>query len=88
MTRQEALQIPDLCIEVTPLVEDFFYSMLEGKGEINHSGSNDRIKTLAEDYLNGKVKELPPFMQAVDAAKRMYDNLQRYGVACAEWCPE
>lgn len=88
MTRQEALQIPDLCIKVTPLIEDFFYSMLEGKGEIKHSGANDRIKTLAEDYTNGKVKELPPFMQAVDAAKQMYDNLQRYGVACADWCPE
>lgn len=88
MTKQEALQIPDLCIEVTPLVEDFFYAMLEGKGEIQHSGANDRIKALAEDYTSGKVKELPPFMQAVDAAKRMYDNLQRYGVACADWCPE
>lgn len=88
MTKQEALQIPDLNIEVTPLVEDFFYSILEGKGEIKHSGANDRIKTLAEDYTSGKVKELPPFMQAVDAAKRMYDNLQRYGVACADWCPE
>ena len=88
MTKQEALQIPDLCIEVTPLVEDFFYSMLEGKGEITHSGANDRIKTLAEDYTIGKVKELPPFMQAVDAAKRMYDNLQKYGVACADWCPD
>ena len=88
MTKQEALQIPDLCIEVTPLVEDFFYSMLEGKGEITHSGANYRIKTLAEDYTSGKVKELPPFMQAVDAAKRMYENLQRYGVACADWCKE
>jgi len=88
MTKQEALQIPDLCIEVTPLVEDFFYSMLEGKGEINHSGANDRIKTLAEDYTSGKVKELPPFMQAVEMAEKMYDNLQRYGVACADWCPE
>ena len=88
MTRQEALQIPDLCIEVTPLVEDFFYSMLEGKGEINHSGANDRIKTLAEDYTSGKVKELPPFMQAVEMAEKMYNNLQRYGVACADWCPE
>ena len=88
MTKQEALQIPDLCIEVTPLVEDFFYSMLEGKGEINHSGANDRIKTLAEDYTSGKVKELPPFMQAVEMAEKMYNNLQRYGVACADWCPE
>lgn len=87
MTKQEALQIPDLCIEVTPLVEDFFYSMLEGKGEIKHSGANDRIKTLSEDYINGKV-EMPPFMQAVESAKKMYENLQHYGVACAEWCPE
>lgn len=88
MTKQEALQIPDLCIEVTPLIEDFFYAMLEGKGEIQHSGANDRIKTLAEDYTRGKVKELPPFMQAVEMAEKMYDNLQKYGVACADWCPE
>lgn len=88
MTKEQALQIPDLCIEVTPLVEDFFYSMLEGKGEIPHSGANGRIKELSENYLSGKVKEMPPFMQAVDAAKKMYDNLQHYGVACAEWCPE
>lgn len=88
MTRQEALQIPDLRIEVTPLVEDFFYSMLEGKGEIQHSGANDRIKALAEDYTRGKVNELPPFMQAVEIAEKMYDNLQKYGVACADWCPE
>jgi len=88
MTRQEALQIPDLCIEVTPLVEDFFYAMLEGKGEISYSGANDRIKALAEDYTSGKVKELPPFMQAVKMAEKMYNNLQRYGVACADWCPE
>ena len=88
MTKQEALQIPDLCIEVTPLVEDFFYSMLEGKGEIQHSGANDRIKTLAEDYTSGKVKELPPFMQAVEMAEKLYNNLQKYGVACADWCPE
>lgn len=88
MTKQEALQIPDLCIEVTPLVEDFFYSMLESKGEITHSGANDRIKELSENYLNGKVKKLPPFMQAVETAEKMYNNLQRYGVACADWCPE
>lgn len=88
MTRQEAQQIPDLCIEVTPLVEDFFYSMLEGKGEITHSGANDRIKGIAEDYINGKTEEPPQFMQAVETAQKMYENLQKYGTACADWCPE
>ena len=77
-----------LCIKVTPLVEDFFFSILENKGEITHCGANDRIKVIAEDYISGKTDEPPQFMQAVDAAKRMYDNLQKYGVACAEWCPE
>lgn len=84
MTKSEALQIPDLCIEVTPLVEDLFYCILTEAGELSTEAgdkSAQRVKDLCM-----KSQETPELLQSFALADKMHKNLQKYGVACAEWC--
>jgi hypothetical protein len=106
MTKDEALKIPELCIEVTPLVEDAFYAFRD----IDDKELQERLDRLPDDYVSGDAKtdELMEkfdrdiesaenarmrFMQgtpterfaAMNAALQMIENLEKYGVPCAEW---
>lgn len=49
MNKQEALLIPDLQIEVTPLVEDAFYAYRD----IDDSELDARLKELGDNYIEG-----------------------------------
>ena len=49
MTKDEALKIPELCIEVTPLVEDAFYAFRE----IDDKELQERLDRLPDDYVSG-----------------------------------
>lgn len=106
MTKDEALKIPELCIEVTPLVEDAFYAFRE----IDDKELQERLDRLPDDYVSGDAKTdalmekfysdiesaenaRMRFMQgspaerlkAMNAAYQMIENLEKYGVPCAEW---
>ena len=52
MNKQEALLIPDLQIEVTPLVEDAFYAFRD----IDDSELDKRLSELGDDYVEGDEK--------------------------------
>ena len=106
MTKDEAMKIPELCIEVTPLVEDAFYAFRE----IDDKELQERLDNLPDDYVSGDAetdalmekfyKDIESaenarlrFMQgspeerfkAMNAAYQMIENLEKYGVPCAEW---
>ena len=106
MTKDEALKIPELCIEVTPLVEDAFYAFRD----IDDKELQERLDRLPDDYVSGdpQTDELMDkfysdiesaenarlrFMQgspverlkAMSDAFQMIENLEKYGVPCAEW---
>lgn len=49
MTKDQALQIPELCIEVTPLVEDAFYAFRE----IDCKELDHRLKVMGDNYVSG-----------------------------------
>ena len=106
MTKDEALQIPDLCIKVTPLVEDAFYAFRD----IDCKELDHRLQVIGDNYVSGDAetdalmekyfadlesaeKARQRFMQgepkervhAMNTAFRMIENLEKYGVACADW---
>ena len=106
MTKSEALKIHDLCIEVTPLIEDAFYAFRD----IDCRELDRRLNALGDDYVSGDAetdallqkylddletaeKARQRFMQgdpkervhAMTAAFQMIDNIEKYGVPCAEW---
>lgn len=79
MTKEEALKIPNLNIEVDELTEDIFYWGMAQEGRIsaeNAEKSVNRIKSYAE--------EIP--LEVLKKAQKMMENIDKYGVACAEWC--
>ena len=96
MTRQEALLIPDLNINVTPTVEDAFYflSHVEKQKHIDeilamtdeeeeaYNASCDASNNAGERLLKVSKEEQ---MEAIRQAYKMIDNIKKYGVACAEW---
>lgn len=96
MTKDEALQIPDLCINVTPVVEDAFYflSHLENQKPIdeilNMSEEEEKDYDLicdASQHAGDRLLKVPKDerMEAVRLAYQMIDNIRKYGVACYDW---
>lgn len=106
MKKDEALQIPDLCIEVTPLIEDAFFAFRD----IDCKELDKRLNALGDDYVSGDAetdallakylndletadKARERFMQgepkervhAMATAFQMMENIEKYGVPCAEW---
>ena len=96
MTKQEALQIPDLLIEVTPAIEDAFYflhSMENDKSPKEIEAMTDeeweRYDKSCEASSNAgeRLLKVPreERMEAIRQAYKMIDNIKEYGVACADW---
>ena len=83
MKKQDALQIPDLCIEVSPAVEDAFYFLFSVN--LDDVDSTD-ASTRAGQRLISTHKDMS--WEAVKTAYNMIDNIEIYGVACAEWCDD
>lgn len=81
MTHQEALQIPDLDIEVTDIIEDCFYVKMAVNGNVSEKAGQDASQRLKGMYCDAKQ-----LTSALNTADRMIDNLRKYGVACAAWC--
>lgn len=80
MTKQEALLIPDLQIEVTPAIEDAFY-FLQGveKREDDMTDAQVNAGKRLEKYTRDER------MEAIHYAYQMLDNIDKYGIACAQW---
>lgn len=81
MTKKEAEKIPDLQIRITPAVEDAFY-FLQGLQENGSFMTESQIECgrNLSDYSETEKFE------AIHDATRMLRNIEKYGVACAEWC--
>lgn len=79
MTRNEAQQIPDLQIHPDGLVEDCFYYKMAQLGRL--SGEQGKK---ALERLKGKEDD-PCYKGSFIVADMMIRNLDKYGVACADW---
>jgi hypothetical protein len=80
MTKQEALQIPELQINPDGLVEDCFYYRL---AQLNKLSEEQGKKALTR--LEGMASH-PNYKGAFIVADMMIANLGKYGVPCAAWC--
>ncbi len=80
MTREEALQIPELQITPDDLVEDCFYYKMAKAGRISEEHCAKALKR-----LQGRESE-PCYKGAFVVADMMIANIDKYGVACAAWC--
>ena len=96
MTPEEIKKIPELQIEVTPAIEDAFYflqslekDLPDPSDEESPEDYEQRLKTTADPALHAgaRLEKLPydERMEAVRIAYRMIDNLEKYGIPCAEW---
>ena len=74
-------QFNDLNIEVTPLVEDIFYVALAAKGSISQSLGGNALKRVTEKHCC----TYEDIADAAEKAKKMIDNIQRYGIPCYNW---
>lgn len=82
MTKEEALQIPELQIKPNSLVEDCFYYKMAMSGRIPTEHARKAL-----DRLQGE-EDNPCYKGAFIVADMMVANIEKYGVACAEWCKE
>lgn len=81
MTKDQALQIPELQINPDDLVEDCFYYKLAKAGRLSVESGR---KALAR--MQGKEND-PCYKGSFIVADMMIANLEKYGVPCAAWCP-
>lgn len=76
MTVIEAIEIPELDIDVTEIVEDCFYYKMALLGRIS-----DKEGQRTEIRLKGKYDKAS-LEKAFAKADAMIDNLDRFGVPC------
>ena len=76
MTVAEALEIPELHIDVTEIVEDCFYYKLF---LLERRSSKEGVKT--EERLRHKYSQAE-LERALALADRMIDNVDTYGFPC------
>ena len=80
MTKTEAEKIPALQIHPNGLLEDcFFYKMAVAGKLSDEQGrkAQERLKAYQSD---------PILNAALTIADLMLENLDKYGVACVDWC--
>lgn len=80
MTKSEASGIPELQIHPNELVEDCFYYRMAVAGRISNEQGDKALQR-----LKGKEDD-PCYKGAFIVADMMIANLDRYGVACIDWC--
>lgn len=80
MTKSEASGIPELQIHPNELVEDCFYYRMAVTGRISNEQGDKALQR-----LKGKEDD-PCYKGAFIVADMMIANLDRYGVACIDWC--
>lgn len=85
MTKEEALQIPSMRIEVDSFIEDCFYFLLAQKGKLSPEQAAKAQKNagrMSDTY------DLETYYKGMLIAQAMLCNIEKYGVACADWCEE
>ena len=80
MTKEEATAIVDLQIHPNGLVEDCFYYRMAKAGRM--SGEQGEKALLR---LKGREDD-PCYKGAFIVADMMIANIDKYGVACIDWC--
>ena len=99
MTKQQALQIPDLRIELDSITEDAFYFLsytenpkpLEEILEMDERQERDYdLFCQASQHAGDRLTKIPreERMEAIRKAYQMIDNIKKYGIACAVWAKE
>lgn len=79
MTFDEIKNIPDLQIEVDDLAEQCFYVKMACLGRISDEQGEKTFNNIRGRYTQEEYKA------ALDTADRLIANLDKYGVACADW---
>ena len=79
MTKAETRKIKELQIHPTELEEDLFYYEMAKRGHIPSEHATKAIKRIEKDWNDIPIKHLK-------VAARMVNNVEKYGVACADWC--
>lgn len=80
MTRAEASRIPDLQISLAdPLLEDCFYYQMAKEGRIDGEHAEKAIRRM--EKIDNEIS-----VATIRKALQMIENLDRYGVPCADWC--
>ena len=79
MTFEEIKRIPDLQIKVDDLAEQCFYVKMACLGRISDKAGEKNYDNIKGRYTEAEYK------QALDTADKMIENLDKYGVACADW---
>ncbi len=79
MTFEEIKNIPELQIEVDDLTEQCFYVKMAMLGRISDAAGERNLNNITGKYAEGEYKK------ALDKADRMIANLDKYGIACADW---
>jgi hypothetical protein len=79
MSFDEIKRIPDLQLQVDDLAEQCFYIKMAIRGKVSNKMAN---KTY--DNIKGRYTE-EEYKQALDTADKMIQNIDKYGVACADW---
>ena len=80
MTKSEADLIPELQIHPNGLVEDCFYYRMAQLGRLSEEQGQKALQR-----LKGCEKD-PLYTGSFIVADMMIANLDRYGVACIDWC--
>lgn len=82
MKRKDAILIPELQIHPNGLIEDCFFYLMAKNGRIPEEEAGKAL-----ERLRGKEDD-PCYEGSFIVAEMMVSNLDKYGVACADWCPE
>lgn len=82
MTKEEALQIPELKIFPNELIEDCFFYKMAKAGRLSEKEGHKALQR-----LHGQQDD-PCCIAALAVADLMIANLDKYGVPCAAWCKE
>lgn len=80
MTKSEAARIPELQIHPDELVEDCFYYRMAVQGRLSDEQGRkalERLKSKENDEC---------YKGSFIVADMMIANLDKYGVACIDWC--
>ena len=79
MTFEEIRKIPELQIHPNEMIEDAFYYKMAKAGRISGEQGEKALKR-----LRGKEND-PLYEGSFIVADMMIANLDKYGVACADW---
>ena len=80
MTKEEAKNIPELQIHPNDFLEDCFYYKMAKAGKLS-----DTQGCIILERLKGMEND-PLYQACMLVADIMIENIEKYGVACIDWC--